>query len=106
MGEPVCLFLINKFNCMKIVWLFLLIVNTTLLLRAQPDEMFRGNPLHNRNYNGEDSTIFNKIAWSFKTGSAIRSSAIAVNNNVYVGSNDGLIYALNKATGILQWKYN
>ncbi|MEP6844508.1 MAG: PQQ-binding-like beta-propeller repeat protein [Panacibacter sp.] len=73
---------------------------------AQPDEMFRGNPAHNKNYSGADDKLFNKVSWTFKTGGAIRSTAITVNDIVYFGSSDRYLYALNKTTGKLQWKLN
>lgn len=101
------IFSTHKWNCMKKIWLIVLILLSFMAANAQPDEMFRGNPAHNKNYiaTGNDS-IFNKIAWSFKTGAAVRSTAIAINSNVYFGSNDGWLYALNKTSGALQWKYD
>jgi len=46
-----------------------------------------------------------KFLWSFKTGDAIKSSPIISNGNIFVGSNDGYLYALSK-TGELKWKFN
>jgi outer membrane protein assembly factor BamB len=76
------------------------------VIYAQADEMFRGNPAHNKNYPGFDGKILNTVAWKFKTGGAVRSSAIVVNDMVCFGSSDGYIYALNKSNGSLQWKFN
>jgi outer membrane protein assembly factor BamB len=73
---------------------------------AQPDEMFRANAAHNKNYPGQEDKIFNKISWTFKTGAAVRSTAITVNDMVCFGSNDGYLYALDKTTGKLKWKFN
>ena len=73
---------------------------------AQPDEMFRGNASHNKNYDGADDKLFNKVSWKFETGGAIRSSAISVSDAVYFGSSDGYLYALNKTAGKLKWKLN
>ncbi len=70
------------------------------------DDMFRGIPSHNKNDKGADDKIFNSIAWQFKTGASVRSTAIVTNGLVIFGSNDGHLYALNKTTGTLQWKYN
>jgi outer membrane protein assembly factor BamB len=75
-------------------------------VNAQPDEMFRGNAAHNKNYTGDADSIFNKISWTFKTGAAVRSTAITVNDIVCFGSSDGYLYALNKTTGKLKWKFN
>jgi outer membrane protein assembly factor BamB len=70
------------------------------------DEMFRGNPVHNKNYKGFDDKIFNTVAWKFKTGGAVRSTAIAANGSIYFGSSDGYLYSLNKTNGELKWKFN
>ncbi len=42
--------------------------------------------------------------WTFATGGAVAPSPTIVNNVVYVGSWDGYEYALDAATGALQWK--
>jgi hypothetical protein len=44
-------------------------------------------------------------AWTYPTGGAISSSPAVVNGVVYVGSDDGKLYALNAATGALKWSY-
>ena len=43
--------------------------------------------------------------WMAHTGEAVRSSAAIVDNTVYVGSDDGYVYALALDTGELRWKY-
>lgn len=94
---------------MKQILLTILIALTFFFyhqVNAQEDAMFRGNPSHNKNYQGFENKIFNKVAWKFETGAAIRSTAIVVNDLVYFGSSDGFLYALNKKNGTLQWKYN
>ncbi|QEC67739.1 PQQ-binding-like beta-propeller repeat protein [Panacibacter ginsenosidivorans] len=90
----------------KIYSLLFFIFIFFIRVKAQPDEMFRGNAAHNKNYAGQDDNVFNKISWTFKTGAAVRSTAIAVNDIVYFGSNDGYLYALEKKTGELKWKFN
>ena len=45
------------------------------------------------------------LLWSFKTEDAIKSSPVIFNNTIYVGSNDGFLYAIN-AEGKLKWKFN
>lgn len=42
--------------------------------------------------------------WSFKTGGPIAASATVVGDVVFVGSWDGYEYALDEATGTLNWK--
>ncbi|BBM82892.1 beta-alanine-activating enzyme beta-propeller domain-containing protein [Candidatus Uabimicrobium amorphum] len=44
-----------------------------------------------------------ELLWRFKTGAEIHSSA-AIKELIYVGSNDGYFYALDKNTGKLKWR--
>jgi outer membrane protein assembly factor BamB len=46
------------------------------------------------------------LLWRFNTGDKIRSSPAIANGIAYQGSNDGYIYALNAATGLVIWKYS
>ena len=46
-----------------------------------------------------------KLLWTFKTGDAIKSSPVICNGIVYIGSNDGYIYAIT-SNGKLKWKFN
>ena len=65
---------------------------------------------YSRDAAGADTTISPANAsqltlnWAFKTGGPIASSATVVGGTVYVGSWDGYEYALDTATGALQWK--
>ncbi|HVY76870.1 MAG TPA: PQQ-binding-like beta-propeller repeat protein [Puia sp.] len=52
-----------------------------------------------------DLMFFNK-RWSFGAGGTIYSSPTFDDSTVYVGCNDGYLYAVNKLTGALRWKYN
>lgn len=44
--------------------------------------------------------------WVFETGDMIQSTPTYHNNVVYVGSEDGFIYAIDDTNGSLKWKYN
>jgi outer membrane protein assembly factor BamB len=44
-------------------------------------------------------------AWTFKSGSPIWSSPVVADGNVYFGSNDGSVYALNAKSGKAVWQY-
>lgn len=44
-------------------------------------------------------------AWIADTGGPVRSSAAIADDTVYVGSDDGYLYALNLDTGELRWRY-
>ena len=86
-----------------------LLIELLLLNNAHaqtPDEMFRGNPAHNKNYNDFKDKIFNTVAWKYKTGGAVRSTAIVINDMICFASSDGYLYAVNKTNGELKWKYN
>ena len=43
--------------------------------------------------------------WSFTTGGSVESSPAVSGTTVYVGSNDGELYALDAATGQLRWTF-
>ena len=43
--------------------------------------------------------------WVSETGAPVRSSAAIAENTVYVGSDDGYLYALDLETGALRWRY-
>lgn len=47
-----------------------------------------------------------ELRWKFSTANYAWSSAAVVNGVVYVGSEDGNLYALNAKTGSLVWKLN
>jgi len=44
--------------------------------------------------------------WAFETGDSVRSSPIAVDGTVYIGSDDGNLYAVDAATGDEQWAFD
>lgn len=43
--------------------------------------------------------------WVFQTGDLIQSSPTYFNGVVYAGSEDGKVYAINEADGLLRWSY-
>jgi polyvinyl alcohol dehydrogenase (cytochrome) len=44
-------------------------------------------------------------AWEFRTGDAVTATPTVVNGTVYVGSWDGVFYAIDLATGAPRWTY-
>ena len=55
---------------------------------------------------GGQAVILGRKLWEFETGSAIESSpAIGANGTVYVGSDDGWLYAVNGSTGTKIWEF-
>src|ERR1041385_1487619 len=45
------------------------------------------------------------LAWSFKTGGPVKSSAVVHERRVFVGSNDGNFYALDLESGTKRWVF-
>jgi eukaryotic-like serine/threonine-protein kinase len=44
--------------------------------------------------------------WNYQAGAGIESSAAIANGTVYVGSQDGVLAALDLSNGAVRWKYN
>lgn len=76
---------------------------TLLSASAHADSMFRGNPAHTGDYAGPSVRQFHKLRWSFQTGDRVMGSAIVDQGRVYVGSNDGHVYAIDADTGHQLW---
>ncbi len=51
------------------------------------------------------STSAGDRLWSFETGDLVRSSPTIVNETVYVGSDDGTVYALDAVSGEEEWTF-
>lgn len=45
------------------------------------------------------------LVWKFETGAAVRSSPAVVDGVVYVGSDDGFLYAIDGASGEERWRF-
>jgi len=62
------------------------------------------NAFSNRVFQGEGYNPLQELKWKFKTGGKIFSSPIVQNKTIYIGSEDGYLYALNE-NGNLKWKF-
>src|SRR5690349_9300069 len=60
--------------------------------------MFRGNPALTGLASGELEKEL-ALLWTFKTEKPVKSSPAVVGNRVFVGSDDGQLYAINFTTG-------
>lgn len=68
-------------------------------------EMFRCNPEHTGRTPYSTTDNPGKMQWKFRTGGSVRSSpAIGPDGTIYIGSDDGYIYAINP-NGVLKWKF-
>ena len=66
--------------------------------------MFRGNPgLTGVSQASLPARL--KSGWTFKTGGPVKSSAAIVDGKVFIGSNDGHLYALNLDSGEKIWAF-
>ena len=73
-------------------------------LTAQDSPMFRNDPAHSGLYSG-GVPRFHKVRWAFHTGGEVVSSPAIVNGIVYVGSNDGNLYAIDEKAGAQKWRF-
>lgn len=66
--------------------------------------MFRGGPALLGIASGELPEEF-KFRWKFKTDDAVRSSAVIDRGRVFIGSDDGNVYAIDLANGKKIWSF-
>ncbi len=66
--------------------------------------MFHSDTGHSGSSSSTGPTTSN-LLWSYPTGGAVYSSPAIVNGVVYVGSDDGNVYALNAYTGNQLWEF-
>jgi outer membrane protein assembly factor BamB len=74
-------------------------------LSAQQSSMFRGGPAHAGIYADPGLPRFTGIKWKVPTLAAIFSTPVVANGVVYVGSNDGGVYAVDAETGSIRWRF-
>ncbi|MGD8544973.1 MAG: pectinesterase family protein, partial [Candidatus Bathyarchaeota archaeon] len=67
-----------------------------------PWSMFRHNP-RRTGYIESPAPNINRTQWTYTTGGNVRSSPAVIDGIVYIGSNDGNIYALDQHTGAQIW---
>ena len=73
-------------------------------LRGADWPVFRGNPALTGVAAGPLPTN-SALLWTFKTAGAVKSSAVIGGGKVFIGSNDGQIYAIDFATGREVWAF-
>ncbi len=72
---------------------------------GQDSPMFRGDPARSGVYAAAGVLKLHGVKWKFQTGGEVISSPAVVGGVVFVGSNDGRLYAIDEATGALKWKF-
>lgn len=68
--------------------------------------MFRNDPAHSGLYSAPGVPKLKGVKWTFHTGGEVVSSPAIVDSVVYVGSNDGNLYAIDQQTGSQKWKFS
>jgi eukaryotic-like serine/threonine-protein kinase len=68
--------------------------------------MFRGDLSHSGIYAGAGVPKLRGIKWTFHTGGEMISSPAIANRVIYVGSNDGNLYAIDEETGSEKWRFS
>jgi outer membrane protein assembly factor BamB len=85
--------------------LFLLAILATPLSLLAQDVMFRGNSEHTGVYGGAGVPTFTKIKWQFQTKGQVLSSPAVAGDELYFGSSDHCLYALDLTTGAQKWRF-
>ena len=69
--------------------------------------MFRMDPQRIGDYSSVSASVLpnGQLKWKYQTAGPIYSSPSLANGVVYIGSDDGNIYALDAISGALKWKY-
>ncbi len=65
--------------------------------------MFRGKPLHTGVFDDGGTRPTANLKWKIATGGSVGSSPVIANNILYIGSDDGKIYAVNATNGAPVW---
>lgn len=84
--------------------LVFLVINNSVVF-GQQDKKATINPFQKRVFQGEKYNSLGNLKWAFKTNGKIFSSPIVHNGIVYIGSEDGNLYAIHEKTGKIFWKF-
>jgi outer membrane protein assembly factor BamB len=74
------------------------------LAAAPGSPMFRGDAEHTGVYDGPGVPTLHGVKWTFHTHGQIYASPAVVDGVAYIGSTDGVVYAVDAATGAQKWK--
>jgi outer membrane protein assembly factor BamB len=97
--------LLIKFTPMTLkLWLPGILILCSLPSISQNSPMFRGNPQHTGVYEAAGVAKFSDVKWKFHARGMLIGSPTVVSGTIYVGSDDGNLYALDANTGAQRWK--
>jgi outer membrane protein assembly factor BamB len=86
------------------VLIILLTVNNSTVF-GQQEKKGTKSAFQNRVFKGEKYMPLGDLKWAFKTNGKIFSSPIVHDGFVYIGSEDGNLYAIDEKTGKTHWKF-
>lgn len=84
--------------------LILLVVNTAAVF-GQQEKKVTISAFQKRVFQEGNSSLLGNLKWAFKTNGKIFSSPVVLDGIVYIGSEDGCLYAINEKNGKIRWKY-
>ena len=84
--------------------IILFVINISLVF-GQQEKKATISVFENRVFKGEKYKPLGNLKWAFKTNGKIFSSPIVHDGIVYVGSEDGNLYAIQEKTGKVHWKF-
>jgi eukaryotic-like serine/threonine-protein kinase len=96
----------NQAPARKLLCHLILIAASSAFTLAQDSPMFRNDLAHSGIYASAGAPKFNGVKWTFHTHGEVISSPAILNGVVYVGSNDGNLYAIDQQTGLQKWKFS
>jgi outer membrane protein assembly factor BamB len=76
-----------------------------IVAAASGDAMFRGNLQHAGVYDDPGVAELHGVKWKLKTNGGIYSSPAVADGVVFVGSNDGRLYAVDADSGTVKWTF-
>ena len=68
--------------------------------------MFLGTPEHVPVKRNLKNDCFDQLSWKFDAGATVRSTPVADNKNIYVGTEKGEFFCIDQSTGKMNWKFN
>ena len=92
----------KKPSILILLLLNLVICNSALSQKTDPKTI---DVFSNRIFEGKEYQPLSGLKWKFKTDGKIFSSPIVKNGMVYIGSEDGFLYAIDEKSGNLKWNF-
>ncbi|PKB16220.1 PQQ-binding-like beta-propeller repeat protein [Flavobacterium sp. 5] len=93
----------NRWYLVCVLLVFLVVNNSDVF--GQQDKTMAISPFQNHVFKGGKYNPLGNLKWAFKTKGKIFSSPIVDRGIVYIGSEDGYLYAIEEKTGKLHWKF-